>query len=51
MLLLRLVVAAWGGFLFAAAPIMAQNYPSRPITLIVPFPAGGPTDVVGRTIA
>ena len=30
---------------------MAQTYPSRPITLIIPFAAGGPTDVLGRTMA
>src|SRR5262249_18930254 len=29
----------------------AQAYPSRPITMIVPFAAGGPTDVVGRVMA
>src|SRR5262249_13411171 len=28
----------------------AQAYPSRPITMIIPFAAGGPTDVVGRVI-
>ncbi len=32
-------------------PAQAQSYPSRPITMIVPFPAGGPTDVVGRVLA
>ncbi len=29
----------------------AQTYPSRPITMIVPFAAGGLTDVVGRIVA
>src|SRR4030088_3227825 len=29
----------------------AQVYPSHPITMIVPFPAGGPTDAIGRIVA
>jgi tripartite-type tricarboxylate transporter receptor subunit TctC len=34
------------------APAFGQNaYPNRPIRLIVPFPAGGPTDVTGRLIS
>ena len=29
-------------------PAAAQDYPTRPITLIVPYPAGGGVDVMGR---
>jgi len=32
-------------------PLSAQDYPARPITMIVPFPPGGPTDTFGRIMA
>ncbi len=34
-----------------AAPALAQSYPNRPITMIVPFSAGGTADIFGRMIA
>jgi tripartite-type tricarboxylate transporter receptor subunit TctC len=34
----------------SVAPARSQDYPSRPITVIVPFPAGGASDVVARIV-
>jgi tripartite-type tricarboxylate transporter receptor subunit TctC len=42
--LLPLAVLAWSG-------ANAQDYPTRPISMIVPFSAGGPTDTVARLVA
>src|SRR5499427_7676416 len=46
------VLAACAGLLFAA-PALAQSpgHPDRPVKMIVPFAAAGPTDVVARLIA
>jgi tripartite-type tricarboxylate transporter receptor subunit TctC len=37
--------------LAAAGAQAADNYPSRPVRMIIPFAAGGPTDIVGRIMA
>ena len=34
-----------------AAQTAAQDWPSRPVTMMVPFAAGGPVDVLGRILA
>jgi putative tricarboxylic transport membrane protein len=47
-----LLLAAFASIAAAVPGVSwADNYPSKPITMIVPFPAGGRTDVVGRIVA
>jgi tripartite-type tricarboxylate transporter receptor subunit TctC len=37
--------------MWALSPAAAQNWPTRPVTMVVPFAAGGGTDVLGRIVA
>jgi tripartite-type tricarboxylate transporter receptor subunit TctC len=51
--MMRMIVAAvlcLAAFL-GASPTQAQDYPNRPIKVVVPFPAGGPTDGMARIIS
>jgi tripartite-type tricarboxylate transporter receptor subunit TctC len=49
---MRSIIAAISFALFVfIAPANADTFPSRTITLIVPYPPGGSTDVAGRILA
>jgi tripartite-type tricarboxylate transporter receptor subunit TctC len=47
----KLTVAALALFGLAAGPLAAQDYPSRPVRMVVPFAAGAGTDLLGRIVA
>ena len=44
-------VALTGVLACAGASAQAQGYPARPVTMIVPFPAGGGSDILARIVA
>src|SRR5436189_6115534 len=47
----KLIVATALTLFIGTADVQAQTYPSRSITLVVPFPPGGSTDVAARIMA
>src|SRR6476659_1783325 len=49
-MLKKILGAALLGLIATTLSAGAQNYPERPIALVIPFAAGGPTDVLGRVI-
>jgi tripartite-type tricarboxylate transporter receptor subunit TctC len=49
-MLKKVVGAAVGALLATNLSAQAQNFPNKPLTMIIPFAAGGPTDVLGRVV-
>lgn len=47
----RALAAACAGIALAAAPAFAQSWPTKPVTIVVSYPAGGDTDAMARLFA
>lgn len=47
----RSALGLMAGSVFAPTVLRAQSFPSQVITLVVPYPAGGPTDAIARLVA
>jgi tripartite-type tricarboxylate transporter receptor subunit TctC len=48
---MRLLVATAASLLLAAGAASAQTFPSKPVTLIIPYATGGNSDIMGRALA
>ena len=49
--MLKLIIGALAATMTLTASASAQTFPTRPISMVIPFAAGGPTDVLGRVMA
>jgi tripartite-type tricarboxylate transporter receptor subunit TctC len=47
----RIAAMAFAAFVLAPSAPLAQTYPAKPVTMIVPYPPGGATDIIGRVLA
>ncbi len=47
----KVLLAAAFAALVSAGHATAQDFPTRPVTMVIPFAAGGPQDTIGRVIA
>src|SRR5215217_7274399 len=49
-MLLKMFAASFGALLATSFAASAQNYPTKPVTMVIPFAAGGPQDQIGRVM-
>src|SRR5262245_2346686 len=48
---MRALLCAALAAIVVVAPVSAQTYPAKPVRMVVPFPAGGPADLVARLLS
>ena len=47
----KCLATVFAGLLLLSGAAQAQNFPNRPVTMVIPFAAGGPQDTIGRVVA